>query len=319
MLQFLSMTAVVIINPVAGGRARLAPERRVAIAREALRQARVDGDVRLTECCGHGRDLARAAVASGCDVVIAWGGDGTINEVACALIGQPAALGIVRAGSGNGFARELGIPTRPELALAGALTGSERVIDTGEIDGRRFLNIAGIGFDAAMALRFDRLGTERRGAFRYTGAVVRSVFTYRALQYSIRADGEPLQFEALLLAVANLPQYGSNAVIAPRAVPFDGLLDLVVVGQRGALGRVGLVPRLFDRSIHKAPNVTFRPVRDLVIECSEPMPYHVDGEPVQGGTRLEARVLPRSLRVRGIASSRWPTFVDTPAAGILDT
>lgn len=313
------MKAVVIINPVAGGRARLAPERRVAIARAALVRAGVDGEVRLTERAGHGRELAQAAVEAGSELVIAWGGDGTINEVASALIGRSASLGIVRAGSGNGLARELGIPKRPDLALAAALGGAERAMDTGEIDGRLFLNIAGIGFDATMAVQFNGLGTERRGALRYTASVVRGVFRYRPVEYEIEADGEPLRVRALLLAIANLPQYGSNAVIAPRAVPFDGLLDLVVVGERGPLGRVGLVPRLFDRSIHKAPDVTFRPVRHLVISSPAPMAYHVDGEPLLGGTRLEARIFPRSLRVRGVAPARWPDSTGTSPAGILGT
>lgn len=313
------MPALVIINPVAGGRARLVPERRRAMAGEALRRAGVAGEVVLTERAGHARDLARAAVAAGRTPVVAWGGDGTINEVACALIGQPTSLGIVRAGSGNGLARELGISARPEVALAAALSGSDRLLDTGEVAGRLFLNVAGIGFDAEMAARFNGLGTERRGAVRYTASVLRTVFAYRPRRYTIEADGERLQVNALLLAVANLPQYGSNAVIAPGAVPFDGLLDLVVVQGRGALGRLGLLPRLFDRTIHKAPGVLTRRARHLIVACDTPMAYHVDGEPVSGGTRLEARVLPRSLRVRGVAPGRWPGFPDASAPGILDT
>ncbi len=292
------MKALVIVNPVAGGRVRLEPERRVAIARDGLRAAGVEGDVVLTERPGHGAELAAAAADAGCDLVIAWGGDGTINDVASALIGRPSALGIVRAGSGNGLARELGIPARAHLALAAALSGETREMDTGRIDGRAFVNIAGVGLDAALAARFRGLGTERRGAARYTGAVVPEVLRYRPVEYDIEADGERWRVTALLVAFANLPQYGSNAVIAPGAVPFDGLLDLVSVGQRGPLGRIGLVPRLFDRTIHKAPDVLIRQVRVVRISAAAPMTYHVDGEPVQGGTTLEVRVLPRSLRVR---------------------
>jgi YegS/Rv2252/BmrU family lipid kinase len=292
----------------------------VAIAREAMTRAGANGDVVLTERAGHGRELAREARGAGYDPIIAWGGDGTINEVASALVGQDVSFGIVRAGSGNGFARELGIPKRPEAALAAALTGQDRTIDTGELNGHLFLNLAGIGFDAAMAVEFNGLGTEKRGPVRYTLSVARSVFAYRGATYLIEADGERLEVCALVLAVANLPQYGSNAVIAPGAVPFDGLLDLVVVEERGALGRVGLVPRLFDRSIHKAPGVTVRRVRHLIVSAAAPMPHHLDGEPRPGETRLEARILPRSLRVRGIAPTRWPEFLETTAAaGILGT
>jgi YegS/Rv2252/BmrU family lipid kinase len=313
------MNAVVVINPVAGGRARVAPGRRAAIARAALARAGVPGRVVLTERAGHARELARAAVDAGDDLVIAWGGDGTINEVACALVATPTALGVVRAGSGNGFARELGIPRRPDLALAAALAGEERVIDTGEIDGRIFLNIAGIGFDASMAMCFNDLGGERRGSLRYTASVIRSVFAYRPVRYTIDADGQRMDANALLLAIANLPQYGSNAVIAPQAVPTDGLLDLVVIEDRGAWGRVGLVPRLFDRSIQKAPGVAFRPAKRFVVSAAEPMMYHVDGEPIAGGTRLEARIVPRSLRLRGADTERWRRFIRACPAGILDT
>jgi diacylglycerol kinase (ATP) len=310
------VTAIVIINPVAGGRASLAPERRAAIAREALERAGVDGRVALTERAGHGGALARDAVAGGCRTVVAWGGDGTINEVAGQLVCTEASLGIVRAGSGNGIARELGIHRRPELALAAALAGPEHAIDTGEIDGRLFLNIAGIGFDATMALEFNELGTERRGPLRYSVTVLRSVFAYRAARYRIELDEEVLETTAVLLAVANLPQYGSRAVIAPQAAPFDGLLDVVIIGDRGPLARVGLVPRLFDQSIGKAAGVTLRTMHRLVVSSDAPMAYHVDGEPFRGGHRLEAAVRPRSLRIRGVGRTRWPAFFGS-STGIL--
>jgi YegS/Rv2252/BmrU family lipid kinase len=302
------VTATVVINPVAGGRASLAPQRRAAIARDALRRAGIDGRVVLTDSAGHGREIAHDALAAGSRRIVAWGGDGTVNEVAGELVGTDASLGIVRAGSGNGLARELGIPRRPEAALRAALTGPEHVIDTGEIDGRLFLNVAGIGFDARMALAFNALGTERRGRWRYSTTVLRAVFAYRAARYRIELDGEALDSQALLLAIANLPQYGSRAVIAPQAAPFDGLLDLVVVGDRGPLARAGLVPRLFDESIGKAAGVTTRTARKLVISSDGPIICHVDGEPFQAGHRLEAVVRPRSLRVRGVGRTRWPAF-----------
>lgn len=302
------MSAIVIINPVAGGRASLAPQRRAAIAREALDRAGVDGRVVLTDRAGHGAEIARDAIAAGCRRVVAWGGDGTLNEVAAEVAGTEASLGIVRAGSGNGAARELGIARRPETALAAALAGPEHAIDTGVIDGRPFLNLAGIGFDATMALEFNALGTERRGPWRYSTTVLRTVFAYRAARYHIELDGEAVESNALLLAIANLPQYGSRAVIAPHAAPFDGLLDLVLISDRGPLARAGLVPRLFDDSIGKASGVTMRRARRLVVSSDLPIAYHVDGEPFRGGHRLEVVVRPGSLRLRGVGKTRWPGF-----------
>jgi diacylglycerol kinase (ATP) len=166
------------------------------------------------------------------------------------------------------------------------------------MDGRPFLNIAGIGFDAAMAVEFNRLGSDRRGPVRYTLQVARAAFGYPASRYTIEADGRRLVVDALVIAIANLAQYGSNAVIAPTARPDDGLLDVVVVEDRGAFGRLALVPRLFDRTAHQAPGVTVLPARHVVVTTSRPIPFHADGEPHLGGCTLEARVHPAALRVK---------------------
>jgi diacylglycerol kinase (ATP) len=171
-------------------------------------------------------------------------------------------------------------------------------VDVGDIDGRPFLNVAGIGFDAAMALEFNRLGGERRGPLRYTWLVARATFGYAPTRYVIEADDRRVEANALVVAIANLAQYGSNAVIAPGAEPDDGLLDVVIVEQRGAMGRLGLVPRAFDRTIHKAPGVTILQTTKVVVRAGQPMTFHVDGEPHQGGAALEARVHPGALVVR---------------------
>ncbi len=235
---------------------------------------------------------------SRCDLVIAWGGDGTINEVASELVGTGTSLGIVRAGSGNGLARELGIPAHPDDALDIALAGRDRDIDAGQIEGRRFFNVAGIGFDAAMAADFNRLGGDRRGPLRYAGVVARALFGYRAGHYSIEADGQRLETDALLVAIANLSQYGSNAVIAPGARPDDGLFDVMVVGARGVMGRIGLVASAFNRTIDRASGVTRLPTTRVVVRAEQPIPFHVDGEPHQGGTTVEAHIIPAAIRVR---------------------
>ncbi len=246
------MSVAVIVNPVAGGRrSSLAPEERVRLAEGALARHRVSGRVVLTRAAGHATELTRRAVADGCELVVAWGGDGTINEIASELVDTGTRLGIVRAGSGNGLARELGVPAQPEQALDVALAGRDRVVDAGEIEGRLFFNVAGIGFDAAMAAGFNRLGGERRGPLRYAGVVARALLGYRASHYSIEVDGRRLETDALLVAIANLSQYGSNAVIAPGARPDDGLLDVIVVGERDVVGRIGIVARAFSGTYQK--------------------------------------------------------------------
>ena len=293
------MRAVVIINPVAGGRARGLPvARRVALARLALDRSGAGGEVVLTERPGHGRELAAEAVREGAGVVVAWGGDGTINEVGASLVGSSTALGIVRAGSGNGMARELRIPSDPARALDAALTGNGRRVDAGRFQGRLFFNVAGIGFDAWMASCFNDFGGERRGLGRYTVATFRRGFTYPAVRYVVELDGERLELTALVLAVANFRQYGGNAIISPSAKPDDGLLDVVAVGPRGAISRLWLVPPLFGGTLDRCRGVIVRRARRIVVTAESPAPSHVDGEPLPPATRLEAEILPRALKVR---------------------
>src|SRR5262245_57694752 len=155
---------IVIINPVSGTGARAGEARRRAdLALARLSAHGLSPDVQITEAPGHARALAQAARDAGAAVVIAWGGDGTVNEVASALVGSSTALGVVPGGSGNGLARELNLPLAASAALEVALGGSERVIDAGEIDGRVFVNVAGIGLDARIAHRFAAWGNRRRG------------------------------------------------------------------------------------------------------------------------------------------------------------
>jgi YegS/Rv2252/BmrU family lipid kinase len=270
----------------------------VALVERALARHGLSGVVNLTKAAGHGTELARQALADGCSPIVAWGGDGTINEVASQLAGSLTPFGIVRAGSGNGMARELGIPAAADRAIDIALGAREKVVDHGDIDGHPFLNVAGIGFDAMMARVFNGLGGERRGPLRYTVEVFRAAFHYEAVRYAIEADGRRLEVEALLVAIANLAQYGSNVVVAPGARPDDGLLDVGIIEGRGAMGRLGLAPRVFDRTIHKAAGVTLLRAADITVSCAGPIAFHVDGEPRDGGTTVRARIHPGSLTVR---------------------
>ena len=157
-----------------------------------LGRQRADGCVQLTSGPGHARVLARAALDAGADVVVAWGGDGTINEVASALTHSRAALGIVPMGSGNGLAREVGVPRGHEAALEAALTGLERTIDAGELNGRVFFNAAGVGFDAHVAAAFASSAGHARGFASYAALTRPGVVPIRArAPYAISPEGGP--------------------------------------------------------------------------------------------------------------------------------
>jgi YegS/Rv2252/BmrU family lipid kinase len=294
------MPVAVIVNPISGtrGRRRHHGPRRVELASRLLDQVGLRGSVSVTQGPGQAAAHARRALACGATAVVAWGGDGTVNEVASALAFGGVPLGIVPAGSGNGLARDLGLPARPLDALRVALEGREVTIDAGELDGRLFFNLAGIGFDARMAACFDARGPHRRGVLRYAAIALRELARYRPLDHALRVDGDALHARALLVACANARQYGGRALIAPRARPDDGLLDLVVVEARSPLAVLWQARRLFTGTLAAAPRVHMRPFRQLEVTGPAPVAAHVDGEPVSAGARLGVRVRPGALRVR---------------------
>lgn len=263
----------------------------------------------------HARELAAAAVAQGSRLVLAWGGDGTANEVAQALVQTPAALGIIPSGSGNGFARELNVNRRPAQAIRDALTAVPRRIDVGEIDGRIFVSIAGVGFDAHIASQFDRPGT-RRGFAGYVRVTAKELWSYQCVRYRVGfapqppaagaapgiatvSGAGPRARSALLIAFANAAQFGNGARIAPGAKLDDGLLNMVVFEEVSRLATVWGLPRLFTGSVERVRGVEMHPIERASVEADAPMIFHVDGEPVRGGTRLDVRVRPAALLVVG--------------------
>ena len=291
------MQAGIIINPAAGrsGAHRAEGHRRRAEA--ALARYAVDGQVRLTERPKGASALARAMLDAGAGTVVAWGGDGTVNEVANEVRGAGAVLGVVPGGSGNGFAQGLGLARQPDEALRTALTGPERVIDTGTIDQRLFVNVAGIGFDAHLASVFNSLTT--RGPTAYFRAGLRELLTYRAARYTIRTARGTIDSPAYLLAIANCTTYGAGMMIAPRARPDDGLLDLVVVPERSIPWILWRLPYLFAGRIDRVPGLRHLPESSIEIESDRPLVFHVDGEVYAArGDGLRVSVNRSSLRVR---------------------
>jgi YegS/Rv2252/BmrU family lipid kinase len=289
----------VIINPISGaGRRPDVARQRAELATAFLHRRHVDGEVFVTERGGHARELAVAAVASGVSLCIAWGGDGTINEVASALAFTPAALGIIPSGSGNGLSRELNIPFDSHAAFEIALGSHERVIDAGEIEGRLFFNLAGVGLDARIAHQFAATGLVRRGFRRYLEIASNEIFARAKHEYAITVDGELRRSHVLLVAIANGRQYGNGALIAPTARIDDGKLDVVVVDDRSPWAVIRHAPKLFRGRLADVPGVTMSTATRIEITANEPLIYHVDGEPCMGGSVISASIRPAALRVR---------------------
>ena len=288
---------VIIINPISGAARKNRGHARAQVAHAVVGDARVEARIVVTEAAGHASALARDAAASGARAVIAWGGDGTINEVGSVLAFGPVPLGIVPAGSGNGLARDLGIDRRPARAIAAALKASPRTIDIGEIENRLFVNMTGAGIDAHIARRFNAPENMRRGFLGYARITFDLLRSYVPATYRITTGESRIEVRAVLVTIANSSQFGNGARIAPAARLDDGLLDLVVVGDRSAFSTLSQMPRLFTGRAERIPGCRFERVTDVTIETDQPMTFHVDGEPCEGGTRLHARVHPAALKV----------------------
>ena len=292
------MSTVIIVNPIAGGVSRSLAATRVAMASRAVDRDGKPVTVFVTECAGHARELARSSLSNGADRIVAWGGDGTINEVASALITDPAAtLGVVPAGSGNGLARVLELPTHPAHALSIALSAPAKPIDAGELGGRLFVNVAGIGFDAHVASKFNARDNRVRGLTGYVLITATELMTYRTCRYTMATANASWSVRALLIVLANGIEFGNRIAIAPRARVDDGALDLVTVVEESRWTTLLNLRRLLTGSIELAPIWSARRIDEITITATAPMLFHVDGEPVQGGTTLHARIHPGALRI----------------------
>jgi YegS/Rv2252/BmrU family lipid kinase len=244
----------------------------------------------------HLHEAARRGSEGGVDLVVAVGGDGTVREVARALAGTPTALGVIPFGSGNGFARGLGIGLSAAKALEGLAKGRDRTIDVGLMNGEPFFNVSGIGFDAVVGEGFDR--SRVRGILPYFRIAARESLQYRPVEVDLRLGDREIVARVFLVTVANLSQFGAGAVIAPDADPEDGLLDIIVVRRLSAFELLIHAPKLFDGSVRDLSSLETYRSSSFRIVRSQGGPLHLDGEPVRAGHVLDYRVLPRALRVR---------------------
>lgn len=278
----------VIVNPAAGKR------RRVDLP-ALVRASGLAADCIATEHPGHAETLARDAAAAGARIVVAAGGDGTVNEVARGLIGSDAALGIVPLGSGNGLARHLKLPLDPRGALSRLARPEVTRIDVGRINRRLFVCTAGIGFDAEVARRFA-LG-RRRGLRGYAAATLRAYRAWRPAKVELGIGGRTIADDCWLLAFANASQYGNNARIAPHANLGDGLLDLCLIDRLPPWRAVRVVHAMMTGRMTDAGLAAYHTGAAITVRAARPMPFHVDGDYAGEADRFEVTLAPAALAV----------------------
>jgi diacylglycerol kinase (ATP) len=283
---------MLIVNPVAGGgRARRMAERALV---------RLGGapsvTLRPTRGAGHARELALEAVGSGAARVIVCGGDGTINEVAGALVHSAVPLGILPFGRGNDLARALRIPTRIEAALAVLAGGVVRRIDLGMVNDRVFCTVSAAGFDAEVAHRVRTGAWHHAGRLGYALGVIQSLATLRARRVRLEGDFGSREGRYLLAAVSNTGWYGGGVRIAPDAQPDDGLLDACLVREVSRLKLLRLFPLAYRGGHTRFPEVEIVRTRRLRVTVDGEWPVITDGEPA-GSTPATFEVVAQALSV----------------------
>ncbi len=281
-----------VINPISGGKKKTAFNKKVL---EVLDLKKFNPTFQQTTKPNHAYELGRKAIEEKYDAVIAVGGDGTINELGAALVGSGVPLGIIPEGSGNGLALYLGIPMN-ETAAIRRLNRFETVdVDCGTINEKPFFNIAGLGFDASVSDRFAN--DSIRGPIGYLRSVVNVLGKYKPCHYTLTIDGKKYEREAFMISVANSPQYGNNAYIAPNASVSDGVLDVCIVHKFPLYILPMMVYHLFNRSADQSEYVEIIPGKNILIEREDAGPVHVDGEPLTLTGNLQIEVKPSALKI----------------------
>ena len=284
--------ALLIINPISGTSNKKNLDKRVA---NRLNECDIQVDTEWTKAAGDATTLARRAAGQGYDIVIAAGGDGTVNETAQALCNTGCSFGIIPCGSGNGLARHLNIPVDVNAAIDIIAAGRVETCDHGSVNGRPFFCTFGTGFDAQVSHKFAQ--SKHRGKLTYIRNTFHEYVTYKPEEYIIKANGQVLTERAFVVAVCNASQYGNNAYIAPHASINDGLLDVTIIHYGNLLTTAMVGVDLMVGSIEKNMLIeTFR-AADLTIERKTEGPAHIDGEPLILEPTLDVHCHPSSLRI----------------------
>lgn len=282
-----------IINPVSGGK-------RKEHLRKWLTGEFERGDqiiqIHFSDYPGHASILAEEMLGKKVDIIVAVGGDGTINEIARVLMNKEIKLAILPYGSGNGFARHFGLPLNLRESLQIIKEGFSTKIDVGMVNGEPFFCTTGLGFDAETGYHFSHFG--KRGFLSYAFSFLRVFRSYEASKYLIQLNDNIFEREAFFINVANISQFGYNFKIAPEASTKDGFLDLVIVNKFPKWKGPWMAIQSLMGNIHKNPYVEYHKSREIIINITEDNTHiHIDGEPGKGKNKMKYSILPSCLDV----------------------
>ena len=281
-----------IINPVSGNGSK---EKIPRLIDTVVDHDRYDVSIIMTEYPGHARELTAQAVTDGFDIVVAIGGDGTVNEVGSALVGTSTALAIVPSGSGNGLARHLRISMNASRALQLLNDGVIGQFDYCRVNDKPFFCTCGMGFDATVSYKFSNEGT--RGFITYIKTALAEYIKYKPQHYKIDIDGQQMEEQAFVIACCNAAQYGNNAYIAPRATMQDGLIDVTVMHPFNIAESPLIGARLFLRQLGHDHHVSIYRGKHVIINRDHDEIIHVDGDPMMMPARVVIENVSKGIRI----------------------
>ncbi len=280
-----------IVNPISGiGRQKVIEK----LIDQHLNRSLFDYEIAYTKAAKHATELAKKAVADNFNIVVAVGGDGSINEIGKGLIGSTAALAIIPAGSGNGLARHLKIPLDSKKAMDIINNAKEMMIDTMQFNNETFINIAGLGFDAHIGWEFAKFG--KRGLSSYLKLIAREYPKYKAADYELIINGKSFHKKAFVISFANGAQWGNDAHIAPLADIADGFIDIAILKDFSFLNAISIGYRLFSKTLHKSPYLEIIKTKEVIVKHANTI-AHIDGEPIEIGDTISIKVNPLSLKI----------------------
>ncbi len=291
--SFVKEKILFLINPLSGTSQK---EHLPDIIKELADSVIFDIEIVITKYKGEATEIVRQKLSENCRYFVAVGGDGTVNEIAKALINTKAIMGIIPVGSGNGLARHLQIPLQSRKAIEIINKQKYQTIDYGLINNNPFFCTCGVGFDALISEKFAQC--KGRGASNYMRTVILEYFKYKPEIYQITVENEPMiNLQAFLITFANGSQYGNNAFIAPNADICDGKLDICILSPFKLFKAPEIGIRLFSKNIDKSSLMHSEKASNILLERESEGVIHIDGEPCMMGKKIEISLINKGLNV----------------------
>lgn len=281
-----------IVNPISG---RSSKGNILSAITDSIDMQKYDVTIRFTNHSGHATTLASEAVAEGYDVVVAVGGDGTVNEVARALVGTDTALGILPCGSGNGLARHLHIPMNARKAVEIINAGEVDAIDVMTVNGQYCFCTAGVGYDAKVSADYAK--ESRRGLVTYAKKAIGGWLEYEPEDYIIEVNDQILKRKALAIVCANANQWGNDFHVAPKASLKDGLIDVTIIHPMKLQNAISMPVQMLGYSFDRNPDVETIKTSSIVIKKRNIGAIHIDGEPIAWEKNIKITIVPSGIRV----------------------